>query len=419
MFRQGLNSLRLALLASLLIYAGASNARIEPRKNCVIPAKGDGSDDSPAILEAFHECRNKGRITFQNATYNIHKFMVTTDLSETDINIYGTLKWSNDTAYWLENSYKYPTGFQNGSAAWFLGGTNVTVNGFGHGTLDGNGQVWYDLVKGQSNYPGRPHGLAVWEAENFNFKDLRMVQSQMWTLLVTRSKNIVFDGLFIRSESSSKQPARNTDGADTLNSNAITFRNTYIRNGDDAIAIKGNSTNILIEDCTFENSLGLAFGSLGQYPGAQERVENIVARRLTLDGTRHAAYIKTWTGEQVGYPPNGGGGGTGYIRNISLVDFTIIESRNAPFNIKQCTSFSGVRGDCDSSLFEISDIGIRNWTGTTKSTTYVAEMDCAKASGGCRDIKIEDVRITNADSSSSVGRYKCSDVSSTVGFICG
>lgn len=131
------------------------------------------------------------------------------------------------------------------------------------------------------------------------------------------SKNVLMDGVYIRSESDSGNPARNTDGVDTINSDYITFRNMFIRNGDDAIAIKGNSTNILVEDSTFDNSLGLAFGSLGQYIGREERVENVVARNIIFNGTRHVAYIKTWTGDVVNYPPNGGGGGTGYLRNIS------------------------------------------------------------------------------------------------------
>jgi hypothetical protein len=61
------------------------------------------------------------------------------------------LQWSKDTDYWLKNSI--PLDYQNQTSAWFLGGEKLVVNGFGHGTLDGNGQVWYDLVKGESNYP--------------------------------------------------------------------------------------------------------------------------------------------------------------------------------------------------------------------------------------------------------------------------
>jgi hypothetical protein len=46
-----------------------------------------------------------------------------------------------------------PIYYQNQSTVWYLGGDNITFEGFGTGTLDGNGQAWYDLVKGISNYP--------------------------------------------------------------------------------------------------------------------------------------------------------------------------------------------------------------------------------------------------------------------------
>lgn len=36
-------------------------------------------------------------------------------------------------------------------------------------------------------------------------------------------------------------------------------------NGDDSIAMKANSTNILIENCDFYTGLGIAIGSIGQY----------------------------------------------------------------------------------------------------------------------------------------------------------
>lgn len=34
-----------------------------------------------------------------------------------------------------------PIGYQNQSTVWFLGGSNVNVNGYGSGTFDGSGQV--------------------------------------------------------------------------------------------------------------------------------------------------------------------------------------------------------------------------------------------------------------------------------------
>lgn len=65
------------------------------------------------------------------------------------------------------------------SSAWHFGGKDIEWEGFGHGTIDGNGQAWYDWVDGVNNYPGRPHGITIF-AENSIIRGLRFVQSQMW-----------------------------------------------------------------------------------------------------------------------------------------------------------------------------------------------------------------------------------------------
>lgn len=56
---------------------------------------------------------------------------------------------------------------------------------------------------------------------------------------------------------------------------------------------------------------GMAMGSIGQYKGVYENIQRVQAKDITFVNTLHTVYFKTWTGEQVGYPPNGGGGGLG------------------------------------------------------------------------------------------------------------
>ena len=76
-----------------------------------------------------------------------------------------TLQWSTDIDYWLEHSLPIgpgedqesypPAAYQNQTTALILGGKNLTVEGHGYGTFDGNGQAWYDFVDGESNYPSK------------------------------------------------------------------------------------------------------------------------------------------------------------------------------------------------------------------------------------------------------------------------
>jgi hypothetical protein len=112
-------------------------------KTCVVKACGkpDG-DDAPAILAAFDECKSDGHIVFENTTYYVRTVMNTTGLQHVDIEVNGTLLWSDDIEYWLGASL--PFGFQNQTSAWHVGGEDIHFYGHGVGTLDGNGQVWYD-----------------------------------------------------------------------------------------------------------------------------------------------------------------------------------------------------------------------------------------------------------------------------------
>jgi len=130
-------------------------------------------------------------------------------------------------------------------------------------------------------------------------------------MTVFKSENILMQDVYINSTSHTGSPARNTDGVDTIYSNNVYFDRMTIINGDDSISTKANSTNILITNSTFINGLGVALGSIGQYEGVYEILENITAKDIICEKTLHAGYVKTWTGERVGYPPNGGGGGLG------------------------------------------------------------------------------------------------------------
>lgn len=128
------------------------------------------------------------------------------------------------------------------------------------------------------------------------------------------SHNVLLQDIYVNSywtgggDGEGRRLNQNTDGADTLWSDNITFARWVIDNGDDAISQKDNSTNILMEDCTFYRGIGIALGSIGQYPGAYTHIVNVTGRRIkTIQATWFAAYAKIWSGTNTGVPPNGGG----------------------------------------------------------------------------------------------------------------
>ena len=60
-------------------------------KECVVKPDRHGGDDSPAILRAFRDCGQNGKVTFLNETYHVNRVMTTTRLENVEVDIQGTL----------------------------------------------------------------------------------------------------------------------------------------------------------------------------------------------------------------------------------------------------------------------------------------------------------------------------------------
>lgn len=143
----------------------------------------------------------------------------------------------------------------------------------------------------------------------------------MWTMTIIHSRDILLEDISIASTSNSEWGTINTDGADTVYADNITFNRWDVDNGDDAISPKANSTNILIENSVFRRGSGIAVGSIGQFESVWERIENVTVRECRFESTLHALYVKTWMGERRGWPPNGGGGGLGCMFIFLFLSF--------------------------------------------------------------------------------------------------
>lgn len=172
-----------AAALQLPLVLSQATPEVSAGNTCVVQPGPNGTDSAPAIIEAFENCghndaANRGKVVFLNQTYTVKTVMNTTGLSNVDVDQQGTLLWDKNVEYWLNNSL--PVGYQNQSSAWLFGGESITWDGHGYGTLDGNGQVWYDYINGTNNYPGRPHSITYTGTRDSVIEGLRFVQSQMW-----------------------------------------------------------------------------------------------------------------------------------------------------------------------------------------------------------------------------------------------
>lgn len=198
-------------------------------KTCYVESHNDlVTDDSQYILSALQQCNNGGHVVFPaNQSYLIGTALDLTFLQHIDIDIQGEVLFTNDTDYWQANSF-YHT-FQNATTFFQLGGSDVNV--YGGGTLNGNGQIWYDLYA-SNIYILRPILFGTIGLRTGSICDLKLRYSPQYYNFVANSSNVIFSDIDISGFSSSKNVAKNTDGWDTYRSDSITIQNSVINNGD-------------------------------------------------------------------------------------------------------------------------------------------------------------------------------------------
>ena len=338
---------------------------------CHVETHGDGvTDDSAFVLAAFYQCNRGGHVVFRaNTTYIIGTAMDWTFLSHIDIDIQGTLKFTDDTDYWQANAFRFV--YQNVTAFFKLGGDNVFI--YGGGTLDGSGQAWYDLYAADI-YIMRPVLIGIDGLRDSIIANLNLRYSPMYYTFMANASNVVFDGITIAGASTSTHVAKNTDGWDTYRSTDITIQNSVVDNGDDCVSFKPNSTHVLVQSLSCTGSHGISVGSLGQYVGAYDIVEHVWVGNVSMHNATDGARIKVWPNAPSAMSGDlQGGGGDGRVDNVTYdgmlvdnVDYAIeITQCYGQKNLTLCTAYP--------SALTISNIVFRNIHGTT-STRYAPEI---------------------------------------------
>jgi polygalacturonase len=198
---------------------------------------------------------------------------------------------------------------------------NVAITG--EGTIDGNGKVWWDYVKGVkdagvlgTDHP-RPMGVVFDHTKHVRMDGVTVQNSGFWQIVPYYADDLVFRNLRILAPMSP-----NTDAIDPFSSSNIVIDHVYSSTGDDNIAIKSGaidspgpdapSRNITITDCTFENGHGLSIGS--EIAGG---VQNVHAERIHFKGTDQGIRIKSARDRG------------NDVSNISFKDITMVDVKTA------------------------------------------------------------------------------------------
>ncbi|KAF5320945.1 hypothetical protein D9619_001625 [Psilocybe cf. subviscida] len=380
----------LAATVSLSVASAATASLFHPPKADPCTITASGGDDAPNFLKVVHSSSCPIVTIPASTTLNIQTRMNMTGLTDKHISLKGTIKFKPDIPYWTGNGFFIP--FQTQITFWLLGGKNIIFDG--GGTLDGSGQPWWDTFASNKTLL-RPITLTVFQAENVLINNIHMINGPEWHNLVNEGKNVVYNNINIHAVTNSSNNAANTDGWNVYRSDNVQILNSIIVNGDDCVAFKPNATNVLVENLDCTGSHGISVGSLGQFPGMFDIVENVLAKNVKMSKAQNGARIKAWAGQNVG---------SGIVKNVTFENFFETAVDN-PVVIDQCYMTSAA--DCSqfpSNTF-IQDIWFKNITGTgTKAT--VASLACSP-DGRCSDINIDDIKLAFPG---GTAKYACQNV---------
>jgi polygalacturonase len=261
-------------------------------------AKGDGTTkDTAAVQKAIDDCtagKGGGTVEVPAGTYVVAPISLKSNMT-LHLAKDATLLGSPDMADYPKVIFaRHPT---VQPLVGSVNAENITING--EGTIDGNGHIWWDYVRGVRNagvlgtdHP-RPMGVVFDHSKHIRMEGVTVQNSGFWQIVPYYADDLQFRNLRVLAPLSP-----NTDAIDPFSSSNIVIDHVFASTGDDNVAIKSGeinspgpddpSKNITITDCTFERGHGISIGS--EIAGG---VQNVHVERVTFKGTDNGIRIKS------------------------------------------------------------------------------------------------------------------------------
>jgi polygalacturonase len=164
------------------------------------------------------------------------------------------------------------------------------IDARGGAKLLGQNVTWWELAD-QARAGGKqncPRLLQIDHSNNFILYGITLRNSPNFHVVVVRTDGFTAWGMKIDTP----KKARNTDGIDPSGSTNITITHSYIRTGDDHIAVKAGNTgatsHMTVADNHFYSGHGMSIGS-----EVNSGVSGIRVSDLTIDGADDGLRIKS------------------------------------------------------------------------------------------------------------------------------
>lgn len=172
---------------------------------------------------------------------------------------------------------------------------NVSITG--QGTLDGQGEFWWEQFRCGSLLHPRPRLVGFDNSNRITIDGIKLINSPAWTINPIRCNNVTINNITIINPPDSP----NTDGINPDSSMNVRISNCHVDVGDDCITIKSGTEkcksmsickNITISNCTLLHGHGgVVIGS--EMSGG---IKNVVISNCVFEGTDRGIRIKTRRG---------------------------------------------------------------------------------------------------------------------------
>ena len=183
---------------------------------------------------------------------------------------------------------KYPGGLVNPTS--FISGDKLhDVALTGSGAIDGQGAAWWPYAK-TSKDAKRPKMISPSNCERLLIEGITLSNSPMFHIaLGGKCSDVTIRRVTVRAPASDDPvlPSHNTDACDVKGRN-ILIADCDISTGDDNFTCGGNTSDVLITNCTYGFGHGVSIGSY-----TSGGVSNITVIDCTFTGTENGIRIKT------------------------------------------------------------------------------------------------------------------------------
>lgn len=187
-----------------------------------------------------------------------------------------------------------------------------------NGTIDGQGDVWWNMWRQRTLQYTRPNLIEFMNSKNIIISNVIFQNSPFWNIHPVYCSNVVVRYVTILAPSDSP----NTDGVDPDSSSNVCIEDSYISTGDDLVAVKSGWDEYGIAygrpsfDITIRRIRGSSpFSGIAVGSETSGGVENVLVEHINLHNMGVGIHIKTNIGRG------------GFIRNITVSDVYMEKAR--------------------------------------------------------------------------------------------